>query len=443
VVDSNGRSGSSATLVGNSLQSSTDLGIATFLPGIQASSNSTIFIIASCTWISGDSVSTVTPLQLHTYALGIFWQDVGSTSSRCSCGVKKNCAEVCVAAETKLVNLSDARSTFVANGTRWISVGDGDNVTRLHQRADDLSLVEPADVPAALPSSTDTSTLQALVPSPRIAILQLSSDGSIASVVNQVVTCSLSIATDFSAKDTTVFGGLDRAVVFPIAALTGLSSAITENGRVSFHSIGIRGAGFGSAVPLISSCSWITGEVIVSLPLIARTNRLRTRILTAPPESILPSNPSTIFPWSPFPEVIVESCYEALCTNDLFTPFIDHSITCIASTSSSSGDSTSYNLLQLLGTSFTQVNISTGRASYKSLSASGPFGSSFHVKFSCMWVSGDASTSVSPLISFPRIETSWMTTVDVVPGLNGTSNEIERILSSPPPSYFAGLDSSP
>ena len=429
VVDSQGRlSGGAATLVGNNIQSSTIAGIATFLPGVQAPSNSTISISASCTWISGDSVSTATPLLLKTYALEVLWSDSGSTSSKCSCGILKSCDQfVCAAVELESMNLSDTHSTIFVNETRWMSIGDGENLTRLHRRADDLSLTDPADVPAALPSSTDTSTLQALFPPPKVAILQLFSNGY-ASVVSQFLTCTITIATEFLATEN-ARGGLERIAVSPIAAITGSSSVITQNGQVSFDSIGVRGAGFGSAIPMITSCRWITGEILVSLPLLVRLHRLRTRLLVSPPISILPSNPSTIFPWTPSPQLIVEYCFKAVCTNDLFAPFLAHPMTCIASISSSG---VSDNLLQLLGTVFTQVNVSSGLATYTSLSAAGNFGTSFFVTFSCMWVSGDAAIAISPLISFPLVQTSWFTNVNTN---NQNETNEEQILSGPPPSY--------
>jgi len=135
-------------------------------------------------------------------------------------------------------------------------VGNGANVTRLlPQGIASLGAADPADVPAALPSSADVLTLQALEPVPTAAVVRCLADGALpAAIVSPPLLCAVAVdaafsASHFAAGAGNAASGLEFAPA-PRASVAGTAGVTFSAGRAAFTFVGLYGAGFGGVAPL-------------------------------------------------------------------------------------------------------------------------------------------------------------------------------------------------
>jgi hypothetical protein len=448
-------SGSTGAFISVSLLGSTTMstnnGIATFTIGISGATNASILLSASCTWISGDVVSVSTPLLVRTYALSLMWSSgetcACSRSSVASSGENSSsstfhslCVSACstVSSIPSLNLLTNSSSIFMSQDEPWLINGNGANITRLLPRG--ITSFQNAilrDIPSALPSSSDLQTLQPLISSPSIIIVRSHFDQSSPLVLlSPSLPCSISIDSSYSTSafltDASNLASGLSFVPAPISSLVGTSSLSSINGRVIFGEIGISGAGFGSVVPLSVTCNWLTGEVITSPLLFARTNRLRAKVVTSPPSTLLPSSATQSFILRPFPSLVIEACFLTNCSqSSAYIPFSKVSLACTVSPiqiNSLTGLIVPNTGIQLLGTLTSRTDLITATATFSRLSAVGPFDSAFFMSFACPWLSGDLAIGISTPTLLAAVYTNW-----AFGNLNSTSlSETINTLSEPP-----------
>ena len=409
------------TLLG-ATTASTAAGVASFSLGVSGATNASVLLTASCTWISGDVVSVAAPLALRTYALALMWLASGD----CACGAASSfrgsdpsCASACASPGASPSALSDASAIFTAGGAPWLSSGNGANVTRLLPRGiSSLGGAAIADVPSALPSSADVLTLQPLANAPSVAVVRMLANGSLPVVLlTTPLPCSVAVDQRFQAAVFALGAGNNASglafVPAPTSSIVGASSATSSSGRASFPAVGIAGAGFGAVVPLAAQCTWLTAEVVTSAPLLARTSRLRARVVVALPAASLPSSPSQLFLFSPAPAVIVEACFAANCSAaGAFAPFRAEQLACTvhaAPLDPWTGLATTNAAISLQGTLTASADATSAVASFPRLAVVGPFGSAFAASFACPWSSGDVLGVVAPATLFPVVSAAWAT----------------------------------
>jgi len=447
-----------ASLEGFGNEVATTAGIAFFSPAIKANSNSSILLSASCTWISGDVVSVSIPLLVRTYALSLMWSggDVcncsssgsgvgdasGSSIGNSSSSSLSLCESACFTALStpSISALTDSSKIFMSQGEPWLIDGNGANIRRLLPRGvTSLEKAFSSDVPSALPSSSDLQTLQPLLSAPSLVIVRSDSNGSSPlALISPSLQCFISVDPSFTLNAfSTGAGNSVSGLTFvpaPISNVVGTSSLSSTNGRITFDNIGLTGTGFGSVVPLSALCTWLTGEVITSPILLARTNRLRARLLSFPPSSVLPSSDTQSYILSPFPSIVIESCLSLNCSmQDSFTPFTDVSLACTVSPfqiNPISGLPITNTGIKLLGTLTSRTDLITATATFQRLSAIGPFDSAFYMSFACPWISGDVALGVSIPILIAAVFTSWASGGDV----NSTVAISTNMVNEPPQS---------
>jgi hypothetical protein len=411
------------TLLGSTTVSTIG-GIASFTLGLSGATNASILLSTSCTWISGDVISVTTPLLVHTYALSLMW----SGGDTCDCSGNSNnsstqalCQTACltVTSTPSLSALIDSSNVFMSNDDPWLVEGNGKTIRRLLSRGIS-SLVNSlsSDVPSALPSSSDLQTLQPLKSAPTLVVVRSKSNGSFpVALLSPSLQCSISVDPSFTLNTfSTGAGNSVSGLTFvpaPISSVVGTSSLSSTNGRIIFDEIGLTGAGFGSIVPLSALCMWLTGEVITSPVLLARTNRLRARLLTFPPSSVLPSSATQLYILNPFPSVMIESCLSSNCSmSNSYSPFKETSLACTVSPvqiNPITGLSISNTGIQLLGTLTSRTEANTATATFQRLSAVGPFDSAFYMSFACPWLSGDVILGASTPTLLAAVFASWAT----------------------------------
>ena len=412
------------TLLG-ATTASTAAGVASFSLGLSGATNASVALTASCTWISGDVVSVSSPLALRTYALSLLWR---SAAGNCACGpggsargTDPSCASACASSGATVAALSDAGAIFLAaGGVPWLSAGNGANVSRVLARGlQSLGGAAGEDAPSALPSSADVLTLQPLAPAPAVVIVRSLADGSAPVVLLAPdLPCSIAVdarfsAASFAADAANAASGLAFAPA-PASSVAGLSGIASSGGRAVFSAIGLAGAGFGAATPLAASCTWLTGEVIVSSTLLARTNRLRARVIVDPPSDTLPSSPSQIFLIAPPPSLLVEACSAMNCSMASgpagFAPYLDVQLSCTAHAvpvDPATGLAVTNTAIALQGSLTEPTEAATAVATFARLAVVGPFGAAFVAAFACPWISGDDVAASAPPTLFPAITTSW------------------------------------
>ena len=128
---------------------------------------------------------------------------------------------------------------------------------------------------AALPSSLNAATLQALAPAPSLFLVQSTARGGNSSVLvsSPQLTCTLAVAAVGSAA----FSAAQLVALPPgtslVSALTTAAIGAPQQQMTaavaSFAGVGLKGCGFAAAVPLTASCVWVTNEVITSQLLLA------------------------------------------------------------------------------------------------------------------------------------------------------------------------------
>ena len=399
---------------------STSSGVASFSLGLSGAANASVLLTASCTWISGDTVTVTAPLALRTYALELLWLASGD----CACGAAASsrgsdpaCASACASSSATPTVLSDTSAIFAAGGAIWLSAGNGANVSRLLPRGlSSFGGAAVADVPSALPSSADVLTLQPLASAPSIVIVRTLADGSSpVALLSPKLPCSIAVDARVSAAAFALGAGNSASglafVSAPTSSIVGASSATSSGGRASFSFVGIAGAGFGSAVPLAAQCTWLTTEVVMSATLLARTSRLRARLTVAPPAVALPSSAAQLFLFSPAPAVIIEACLAANCSAaGAFSLFGAVQLACTvhaAPIDPGTGLAATNAAISLQGTLTEATDAATAVASFSRLAAVGPFGAAFAASFACLWSSGDVVAVLAPTTLFPAVSAAW------------------------------------
>ncbi len=405
-VDSTGAA-TSASLVGFGSTVATINGVASFLPSLQANSNTSMLLTASCTWISGDIVTVASPLAVRTYALSLLWAGGGGGggggggSGGCACSAPGgNATALCSAVCSQASSLGGAgfgggSLVVTAAGSQW-AVSSSGAASRLHAS---LTNTSSAGATSALPSSLNAATLQALSPAPALVLVQTIAQGGNATVLASAPprTCTLAVAALGSAA-------YAAAALVALPAGTSLTSSLNTNavgapqqqmtsGAASFEGVGLRGSGFAAAVPLSASCPWATGEVLQS-----------QLLLVLVPPLLLQWSPATLAA-APLYTVACTAAQAFVTTQPAVLQLVNGAtgqvqasappVSCTVSVASAvlgaTGQATSVSLLG--ATTSTTV---AGVASF-SLGVSGASNASLLLTASCTWISGDIVTVASPL----------------------------------------------
>jgi hypothetical protein len=182
-------------------------------------------------------------------------------------------------------------------------------------------------LPEALPSPSEVTQMQPMLPPPRLALIA-THNGSSFLLGDVSVQCSLSVDQTYTAAslsssdragllaerygaaaaaDGSAFNHTLPAVAYDTALIGSYVAQATTRGILTFSRVGLRNTPSGTLVPLKATCSYVTGEVLEASVLLARVSRPHVEVVVPPPTSALASGleSGALVPLHPPPAVAV------------------------------------------------------------------------------------------------------------------------------------------
>lgn len=409
-----------ATAIGTTSRTTT-LGTAAFFPALQADSNSTIQISASCTWTTGDLIRSASSLTMRTYALQVAWGPYGPwyncsapTAPASSCVADGALAPLGAPALSSLYTLSISNRSLLFAPSTNASTWTASTLWQTFTLSDVLSCMLHLPMVQSLPSPTEIANIQPLSPAPSVTVMVDRQDTGARQEIMRIEPASCTIAVD-NEWATLQNAAAGRAVYSTDAVLVGTATATTVDGVATFSRVGLRSVGFGLLVPMQASCNWPTGERLVSSRQVVAMQNVVLSFTRQPPVIVLPSGvtESTQVLLRPAPVVQIQR----LGFNGTLSPLSGYSLPCsVRMTVLRAGDgSTPAVLVGTIDGVLSDAN--TGQVTFDKLGVSTNPGAVVQLTVTCAWLSRDTASVTSANITVSPLEIRF-TTQPVTPVLS-------------------------